>query len=247
MIDKDVEKKRYDKAAELLLKDNNFNKTVVIPKYLYAPYEFYFKILKIKNKKSKLLEIGAGTGNNTRSLIEMSYNVCATDISLKSVELLKKKFGKNKNFSAKYADMEKLPFSDGSFDVICGTGILSYGDNRLVMNEIYRVLKPGGKFFLVDSLNENFIYRLNRYLHYLRGLRSKSTLLRMPSINTINEYKKKFGQVEVKYFGAIIWILPILNCILNEKLIYDFSNWIDRIFNIKKSAFKFVMRAKKNI
>ena len=53
--------------------------------------------------------------------------------------------------------------------------------------------------------------------------------------------------MEVKYFGAIIWILPILNCILNEKLIYDFSNWIDRIFNIKKSAFKFVMRAKKNI
>ncbi len=59
---------------------NNFNKTVVIPKYLYVPYEFYFQILKNVNKQSEFLEIGVGTGNNTKSLINMFHNVCPTDI-----------------------------------------------------------------------------------------------------------------------------------------------------------------------
>jgi ubiquinone/menaquinone biosynthesis C-methylase UbiE len=245
MFDKDIETKRYDDVADSFLKDNNINKNVEIPKYLYAPYEFYFASLKIENEKSKLLEIGAGTGNNTGPLIKMFYKVCATDISLKSVRLLKKKFKGNTNFVAKYADMEKLPFSNDSFDVVCGTGVLSYGENTIVMSEIYRVLKPGGKLFLVDSLNENPIYKFNRYLHYLRGLRSKSTLLRMPTIKTINEYKRKFAKVDVKYFGAVTWILPILNRVLNKNLTYNFSNWIDRIFKIKKSGFKFVMRAEK--
>ena len=39
-------------------------------------------------------------------------------------------------FSAEVVDMEKLPF-----DVVCSAGSLSYGDNEVVMNEIYRALK----------------------------------------------------------------------------------------------------------
>ena len=134
MIDKDIEKNRYDDAAELLIKANKFNQVVKTLKYINVPYEFYFEILNHKNKQSKLLEIGAGTGHHTASLIDMSYNVCATDISLKSVEFLKKRFYGYKNFSAQYADMEKLPFNNESFDIICGTGVLSYGDNKKVMN-----------------------------------------------------------------------------------------------------------------
>ena len=55
--------------------------------------------------------------------------------------------------------MEKLPFRDNSFDAICSAGSLSYGDNLIVMNEIYRLLKTGGSFIAVDSLNNNPIFR----------------------------------------------------------------------------------------
>ena len=62
MIDKDVEKYRYDKEAEILLSADKLNQIEKTPKYLNTPYKFYFKILEGKNSQSKLLEIGAGTG-----------------------------------------------------------------------------------------------------------------------------------------------------------------------------------------
>jgi ubiquinone/menaquinone biosynthesis C-methylase UbiE len=215
--------------------------------FLNEPYELYFKLLENKNNKSKLLEIGAGTGQNTGFLIDMSYKVCATDISLEFLEVMNKKFHRCINFYTQYADMEKLPFTEESFDVVCSAGSLSYGDNEIVMNEIYRVLKPGGMFIAVDSLNNNPIYKFNRYIRYLKKERPKSTLLRMPTICLIDKYAQKFIPVEIKYFGAITWIYPILKIILNEELISNFSNWIDTTFKIKKSAFKFVIKmVKKN-
>jgi ubiquinone/menaquinone biosynthesis C-methylase UbiE len=216
--------------------------------FLNKPYELYFKLLENKNNKSKLLEIGAGTGQNTGFLIDMSYKVCATDISLEFLEVMNKKFHRCINFYTQYADMEKLPFTEESFDVVCSAGSLSYGDNEIVMNEIYRVLKPGGMFIAVDSLNNNPIYKFNRYIKYLKKERPKSTLSRMPTICLIDKYAQKFIPIEIKYFGAITWIYPILKIILNEELISNFSNWIDTTFKIKKSAFKFVIKmVKKNI
>tara|TARA_B110000483_G_scaffold154975_1_gene184127 strand:+ start:222 stop:896 length:675 start_codon:yes stop_codon:yes gene_type:complete len=215
--------------------------------FLNKPYELYFKLLENKNNKSKLLEIGAGTGQNTGFLIDMSYEVCATDISLEFLEVMNKKFHGCINFYTQYADMEKLPFTEESFDVICSAGSLSYGDNEIVMNEIYRVLKPGGMFIAVDSLNNNPIYKFNRFIRFLKKDRSKSTLARMPTICLIDKYAQKFIPIEIKYFGAITWLYPILKIILNEELISNFSNWIDTTFKIKKSAFKFVIKmVKKN-
>jgi ubiquinone/menaquinone biosynthesis C-methylase UbiE len=242
MNDRDIERHRYDKRADLLLNSNKFNYINKIPKYLNAPYEYYFKLLKGKlQNQSKVLEIGAGMGENTGFLIDMAYKVHSIDISPKSVEIMNNKFSEKRNFSAEVADMEKLPFDDESFDVVCSAGSLSYGDNFVVMGEIYRVLKQGGVAIVVDSLNNNPIYRFNRYIHYLKGNRSKSTLIRMPTVSLINKYTKKFGYVEVRFFGAITWTFPLLSRILIKESMIVFSNWIDGALNIKRSAFKFAM------
>lgn len=237
--DKKIEIDRYDQRALQILnyKKNSKKK---IKDYINVPYQYYFSLLK-KLKKNKLLEIGAGTGENTLRLIKMKFKVCATDISPKSVEAMNKKYLKYKNFSSKVADMEKLSFKNESFDIICSAGSLSYGDNNLVMNEIYRVLKFGGVVVLVDSLNDNPIYRFNRYINYIKGNRTESTLKRMPNVNLIYKYINKFGYGKVKFFGSIIWAFPLLNIVLAEKVITKISYWVDQILNVKKSAFKFVL------
>ena len=238
MNDKYIEIKRYDDRAQKILVAKKYYKK--IPQYIIVPYQYYFSLLK-KLKKTKLLEIGAGTGENTLKLIKMKFNVCATDISPKSVEVMSQKYSKYKNFSSKVGDMEKLPFKNDSFDIICSAGSLSYGDNNRVMNEIYRVLKFGGGVVLVDSLNNNPIYRLNRYINYIKGNRSLSTLKRIPNLNLIEKYIKKFGYGKVKFFGSITWAFPLLKIVLSEKLITKFSNWVDQTIKVKKSAFKFVL------
>ena len=237
--DKKIEIDRYDQRALQVLnyKKNSKKK---IKDYINVPYQYYFSLLK-KLKKNKLLEIGAGTGENTLRLIKMKFKVCATDISPKSVEVLNKKYLKYKNFSSKVADMEKLPFKNESFDIICSAASLSYGDNKRVMNEIYRVLKLGGWVVLIDSLNDNPIYRFNRYINYIKGNRSMSTLKRMPNVNLIEKYMNKFSYGKVKFFGSITWAFPLLKIVLSEKVITKISCWVDQILNVKKSAFKFVL------
>ena len=236
MDDKQIEINRYNERAQEILNTKQFQ--IKIPSYLNSANEYYFRSFKKFKKKIKLLEIGAGTGENTSRILEMSFNVCATDISPKSVEAMNKKFTKYKNFSSKIADMEKLPFKNESFDIICSAGSLSYGDKNLVMNEIYRVLKLDGAVIFLDSLNNNPIYRFNRYLHYLKGNRSKNTIKRTPDMNLINQYIKKFGYGNVRYFGSITWTFPLLKLILSDNQISRLSDYIDFKINIKKFAFK---------
>ncbi len=242
--DKDQERQRYDLRASALLESDAkefVTKSIVLP--LNAPYVCYEKIIKEHLKENdKVLEIGAGTGKFTGILISTGAHVCATDISPASLEVIKKEY---RNLTVKIADMESLPFEAESFDAVVSAGSLSYGDNQIVMDEIYRVLKHGGILVAVDSLNNNPIYRLNRWMHYLRGNRTMSTLKRMPNLSLIKKYKQKFGYLDDRYFGSISWAFPLLKITLRQNDVLKFSNWIDRCLSIKASAFKFVMIAKK--
>ena len=142
------------------------------------------------------------------------------------------------------ADVEQLPFDNGSFDVVASAGSLSYGDAKKVDSEIRRVLKPNGLFICVDSLNHNPIYKFNRYIHFLRGARSKMTLLNMPTIQRINALNKMYNEVNVKYFGSISFLTPFMKILIGNKMTCRISYLVDTNFNIKYSAFKFVLIAK---
>ena len=243
MFDKEIEINRYDIRAKKRLELQNYTLRTITPAQLQPPISSYESLLAGVPPGSKVLEIGAGMGENTGFLLELGLDVCVTDISTKSVEFLVNKFAKCDSFNAEVADMERLPFSDNAFNVVCSAGSLSYGDNFVVMNEIYRVLGTGGVFIALDSLSNNPIYNLNRYLHFLLGNRSKSTLKRMPTVDLIDSYALKFGNVKVAYFGALTWSFPILAKFLSDESIRVISNRFDKKLNVKKSAFKFTMKA----
>jgi ubiquinone/menaquinone biosynthesis C-methylase UbiE len=146
MSDKNIEIKRYDARASDIFNNQSSVLSKPTPLYLRFPETHYREMLSDIRPSSKVLEIGAGVGENTQVLLDGGLSVCATDISPNAVRVMEKRFVQYKEFLAQVADMEELPFPDGSFDVVCSAGALSYGDNYIFRNEIYRVLKPGGGY-----------------------------------------------------------------------------------------------------
>lgn len=245
--DKLIEKERYETRAQsqmagVVMATKVCLGSETMPDYLKSPYVFYErKISESIRPNHRVLELGAGIGLHTLPLLQTGALVIASDISPSSLSLLKQRFKNTPaNLQTVVADMESLPFEDSYFDVIVSAGALSYGEPTLVDAEIRRVLRPAGTLICVDSLNHNLIYRANRWLHYLRGNRTKSTLKRMPDLTRIAAISANFQKSGVCYFGALTFAMPLMTRLLGastaQKLSDDFDDWCD----LKTMAFKFV-------
>jgi ubiquinone/menaquinone biosynthesis C-methylase UbiE len=246
--DKEIEFLRYDARAQTQLVVGRsafapeiFFGSLAIATVYRAPYSYYEQCIKQHiSRDHDVLELGAGTGLHTRSLVQTGARVLASDISSYSLEVLEQRI---KGVTTRVTDMESLPFEDNSFDVVTSAGSLSYGDPDLVDAEIRRVLRPGGIFLCVDFLNHNLVYKLNRWLHYLHGDRTKSTLLRMPTISRIQSISRGFKDLDVRYFGAVSYLIPFLARIIGQNHAAKVSDSVDRMVHVRRSAFKFVLVA----
>mgnify|MGYP001401192736 CR=1 FL=1 len=247
--DLDIERNRYSRRAAI----NKKNSKKFLFKnrknsLIYAPYtEIYFKSLIRNSKKGcKILEICCGEGQCSEPILENYKDITFADVSKNSLDVLKNNYSfyMTESISFKECNIENLPFDNEIFDTVVCAGGLSYGDNNSVLYEIYRVLKTNGLFICIDSLNDNPLYKLNRYLHYIKGNRTKSTLKRMPNRKLLKDYDQKFGTTNINYSGKLIWILYPLSKIIGygkSKILSDFfddilPNWM---------SFKFIMEAKK--
>jgi len=101
--------------------------------------------------KSEMLELGCGTGHWTNIFVNHGFNVTAADISDEMLKL-----AKLKNIEAEFikADSQNIPFPDNSFSAVSSITMLEFvNDQDKVINEIYRVLKPGG-WIILGCLNK---------------------------------------------------------------------------------------------
>lgn len=247
--DKDIDKNRYDERAKCIAVKKYHehikfeSKTDLIPAYLRTPYIFYEKLINKQIRSGHIvLELGGGSGEHTLCLLKTGAQVLVNDISESSLKLLLEK-GKNygHNLIPITSDMERLPIKDDSVDFVVCAGSMSYGDPKLVDSEIIRVLRPGGTFIGVDSLNESMIYRFNRWIHYLRGDRTISTLKRMPDINRLESIGMYFEHQETAFFGGISFLMPIISVCTGHDRAKNLSDGYDRWFGVRKSAFKYVV------
>lgn len=216
--------------------------SLAIPRIFRAPYIHYEQCIRRYVSQDKdVLELGSGTGLHTYALTQTGARVVASDISSYSLEVLAQRI--RGGVKTRVADMDSLPFEADSFDVIAIAGSLSYGDPDIVDAEVRRVLRPGGTFICVDSLNHNPIYRFNRWFDYLRGGRTKSTLLRMPTMERIQSISRGFKSADVRFFGAVNYLMPVLARIIGQSHAAKVSGAVDRLVHVRRAAFKFVLVA----
>lgn len=95
------------------------------------------------NKGDKLLDLATGSGYVAIEAHKRGVNVVGLDISPNQIELAKSITPK---IDYVIGDMEHLSFNDQSFEyVTINLGLLHSLQPELIINECYRVLKPGGK------------------------------------------------------------------------------------------------------
>lgn len=106
-------------------------------------------------KEGKTLDVGTGTGllalGFARSLPDME--VVGLDLSEEALQVARENVQKSGvlNISFEMGDVQAMPFDDDTFDLVISSNTLHLIENPVKMfNEIQRVLKPDGKFFISD-------------------------------------------------------------------------------------------------
>src|SRR5947209_20427699 len=83
---------------------------------------------------------------------ERGFEPCGVDLSLNAVRYAKDRLG----LSVHQGTLFDALFPDGAFDVVTMVGVFEHVPNPLqTLDEIFRVLRPGG-IFIVQVLNANF-------------------------------------------------------------------------------------------
>jgi ubiquinone/menaquinone biosynthesis C-methylase UbiE len=100
------------------------------------------------------LDIATGGGHTALALAPHVRHVVASDLTpkmLQTAEAFVREQGAA-NVTFELADAEQLPFADASFDIVtCRIAPHHFADVRAFCREVARVLRPGGRFMLVDS------------------------------------------------------------------------------------------------
>jgi ubiquinone/menaquinone biosynthesis C-methylase UbiE len=94
--------------------------------------------------RARVLDIGCSTGILTRHYAELFGEVVGVDIDDGAVTWAQGNRSAD-NIEYRVGDSMELPFADGEFDVVTCTHIYEHVPNaQRMLDEIFRVLKPGG-------------------------------------------------------------------------------------------------------
>jgi ubiquinone/menaquinone biosynthesis C-methylase UbiE len=104
--------------------------------------------------ESDALDIATGGGHTALALAPHVRHIIASDLTPQMIEsagrFLTEKGITNASFQL--AEAENLPFDNESFDIVtCRIAPHHFSDVRAFCYEVARVLRPGGRFILIDS------------------------------------------------------------------------------------------------
>src|SRR5262245_24146788 len=112
---------------------------------------------------SEVLEIGCGLGTDAINFGRAGALYTGVDLTEASIEIVRRRFELEcLTANLRVADAEKLPFQDNSFDLVYSHGVLHHTpDTQRAIDEVHRVLKPGGTAMVMLYHKNSYNYWIN--------------------------------------------------------------------------------------
>jgi ubiquinone/menaquinone biosynthesis methyltransferase len=121
---------------------------------------------------ARALDLACGTGDIAFGLADAGAHVTGLDVTFRMVQLARHK-RRPASPAFLQGDMMALPFADGRFDIVtAGYGLRNVPELVPAIDEIRRVLRPGGVFVSLDFNRPADPLMRGIYLAYLTGVGS---------------------------------------------------------------------------
>ena len=144
-----------------------------------------------QHRAEKVLEVGVGLGTDLKQYAKNGAICYGTDLTEGAIDETRKHleiYGLKANLQS--MDAEDLKFEDNTFDLVYSFGVLHHTpDTQKSIDEIYRVLKPGGKAIIM-LYSKTWQHYLIRVLY--AGIIGRE-LFRMSMQELINKYSEAYG------------------------------------------------------
>lgn len=118
---------------------------------IYA--EYFADFLKERHKENislkLLVDLGCGNGRDVNVFHNIQMLTMGIDISIKSILYAERKYPRS---AFRLEDIEYLRFPFESIDAYFCINVMHYVDQKRVLREIYRTLRPGGYAFIHFNL-----------------------------------------------------------------------------------------------
>jgi SAM-dependent methyltransferase len=101
----------------------------------------------LNRQADRALDVGCGAGLSTAALMPWARQVVGLE-PIPAMLAHRQKVAPQASFVI--AEVERLPFAAGSFDLVTAAGSLNYSDLPSAFGEVARVLDPAGTFLLYD-------------------------------------------------------------------------------------------------
>ncbi|AWH86436.1 class I SAM-dependent methyltransferase [Flavobacterium album] len=155
-----------------------------------------------------LLEIGVGTGSHLPMYV--CHDITGIDIS--EAMLNRGKRFESSTIKLMVMDGEDLSFPDASFEYVVMSHVLAVAkDPDRLLEQVHRVLKPGGKLFILNHFTpDNGLQYIDRAFHPVSSLFHFKSLFRWREIEGLQQFSlvKQTGLGTGSYYKLLIFSRP---------------------------------------
>ena len=156
------QKLHYDKVAKQYVENLSYPHTIEYLRYL----DDEFKKQVILNN-DEVAELCCGHGELLTFFSKSEVNGIGVDISVNMLEFARKKHSDADSFIFIQGDAVNLPIQNESITkLFIFGGVHHVPDRKALFSEIFRVLKPGGKFYFREPVSDFLLWRLLRSIIY---------------------------------------------------------------------------------